>query len=89
MRKPVKALSTRFGQAVHKPGKFLDGHGLILRVDALWSTSWLQRIVVQGQSGELGLGSVDVVSLAEARAAAYQNRKLAGVDGDPLQDRRA
>ncbi|WP_017999066.1 site-specific integrase [Paracoccus sp. N5] len=89
MRRPAKALSARFVQTVSEPGKFFDGHGLILRVDAHGNKSWVQRIVIQGNRRELGLGSVDFVSLAEARAAAYENRKLARSRGDPLQDRRA
>lgn len=89
MRRPAKALSARFVQTVTEPGKFFDGHGLILRVDAHGNKSWVQRIVIQGKRRELGLGSVDFVSLAEARAAAYENRKLARTGGDPLQDRRA
>lgn len=89
MRRPAKALSARFVQTVTEPGKFFDGHGLILRVDAHGNKSWVQRIVIQGKRRELGLGSVDFVSLAEARVAAYENRKLARAGGDPLQDKRA
>lgn len=89
MRRPAKALSARFVQTVTEPGKYFDGHGLILRVDAHGSKSWVQRIVIQGKRRELGLGGVDFVSLAEARAVAYENRKLARAGGDPLQDRRA
>lgn len=89
MRRPAKALSARFVQTVTEPGKYFDGHGLILRVDQRGSKAWLQRIVIKGKRRELGLGSVDFVSLAEARATAYENRKQARSGGDPLQDRRA
>ena len=39
--------------------------------------SWIQRLVIRGRRRELGLGSVALVSLAEAREKALANRKLA------------
>ncbi|VDS10022.1 Prophage CP4-57 integrase [Paracoccus haematequi] len=89
MRRPEKALSARFVQTVSEPGKYFDGHGLILRVDAHGNKAWVQRIVIQGKRREIGLGSAVFVSLAEARATAYENRKQARSGGDPLLERRA
>ncbi|AYF02647.1 DUF4102 domain-containing protein [Paracoccus yeei] len=89
MRRPAKALSARFVQTVVEPGKYFDGHGLFLRVDAHGNKSWVQRIVIHGKRREIGMGSVTFVTLADARAAAYENRKLARAGGDPLQDRRS
>lgn len=40
--------------------------------------------MIRGRKRELGLGSVELVSLAEAREEAFANRKLARADGDPL-----
>ena len=48
----------------------------------------MQRLVIRGRRRELGLGSVALVSLAEARAKARENRKLAREGGDPLAARR-
>ena len=48
----------------------------------------LMRLVIRGQKHELGLGSVHLVSLAEAREQALANRKLARAGGDPLADKR-
>lgn len=89
MRRPAKALSAKFVQTVKEPGKYFDGHGLFLRVDAVGNRYWVQRIVINGKRREIGIGSFDFVTLAEAREAAYQNRKQARTGGDPLQDRRA
>lgn len=75
-------------QTVTEPGKYFDGHGLFLRVDKSGGKFWVQRIVIQGKRTELGMGSVDFVSLADARIAAYENRKLAREGGDPLAGRR-
>ena len=75
-------------KAATGPGKYFDGHGLYLRVDPNGSRFWVQRIVIRGKRTEIGLGSALLVSLAEARAAALDNRKLARAGGDPLQARR-
>lgn len=87
-RRPEKALSAQAVKAAIAPGKYFDGHGLYLRVDANGSRFWVQRITIRGKRCELGLGSPALVSLAEARSAALENRKLARSGGDPLQSRR-
>ena len=43
---------------------------------------------VRGRRRDIGLGGYPLVSLAEARAAAFDNRKLARAGGDPLALRR-
>lgn len=87
-RRPEKALTAQAVKNATEPGKYFDGHGLYLRVDANGSRFWVQRITVRGKRCELGLGSPALVSLAEARTAALENRKLARSGGDPLQSRR-
>jgi integrase len=89
LRKPAKALNTRMVNTVTEPGKYFDGHGLYLRVDPGGGRFWVQRIVINGKRCELGLGSPDFVSLADARITAFENRKLARAGGDPLAGRRA
>ncbi|MCL4068334.1 Arm DNA-binding domain-containing protein [Pseudomonas sp. GX19020] len=76
-------------RTVTKPGKYFDGHGLYLRVDPTGGKFWVQRIVINGKRCELGMGSVDFVTLADARLAAFGNRKLAREGGDPLGARRS
>ncbi|QIE54970.1 tyrosine-type recombinase/integrase [Pikeienuella piscinae] len=87
-RRPEKALTAQAVKNASAPGKYFDGHGLYLRVDANGSRFWVQRITIRGKRCELGLGSPALVTLAEARAAALENRKLARSGGDPLQARR-
>lgn len=87
-RRPEKALTAQFARTVADPGKYFDGNGLYLRVDPNGSRFWVQRIVVHGRRRELGLGSLALVTLAEARALAHDNRKVARSGGDPLQLRR-
>lgn len=88
-RRPEKALTAQAVKAATEPGKYFDGHGLFLRVDKTGARSWVQRIVIRGKRRELGLGSATLVTLAEARAQALENRRLARAGGDPLQSRRA
>ena len=52
------------------------------------SRSWVQRIAIRGRRRELGLGGFPLVSLKEARALAFANRKLARAGGDPLAEKR-
>ena len=70
------------------PGRYCDGNGLYLFVQSTGTRSWIQRLVIRGRQRELGLGSVYLVPLAEARAIALANRKIARSGGDPLAERR-
>jgi integrase len=45
-------------------------------------------LTIHGKQREIGLGAADLVTLAEARDAAVENRKLARAGGDPLATRR-
>jgi len=87
-KRAEKALSAAFVRTVTKQGKYTDGHGLFLKVDASGAKRWVQRIMIRGKRSEIGLGSASLVSLAEAREQALENRKLARAGGDPLQAKR-
>lgn len=87
-RRPEKALTAQLVKTLATPGKYFDGHGLYLRIDSNGSRFWVQRIVIRGKRCELGLGSPCLVTLAEARSAALDNRKLARAGGDPMADKR-
>lgn len=88
-KRAEKALSAAFVRTVKEPGKYTDGHGLFLKVEPSGAKRWVQRIVIRGKRSEIGMGSASLVSLAEARASALENRKLARAGGDPLQAKRA
>ncbi len=86
-RHPHNRLAAAFVR--HAPvGRHGDGNGLYLYVQRTGTRSWIQRLVIRGRKHELGLGSVHLVSLAEAREQALANRKLARSGGDPLADKR-
>jgi len=83
-----KRLSAAFVRTVKEPGFYADGHGLHLKVDASGAKRWVQRIVVNGKRQDIGVGSASLVSLAEARDKALQQRRLAREGGDPLEVKR-
>ena len=88
LRRPEKALTAQFVKTVTKAGKYFDGHGLFLRVNANGSKQWVQRITIRGKRSEIGLGNPSLVTLAEAREKALENRKLAMAGGDPIQTKK-
>ena len=85
-RHPHHALAPAFVRTA-PPGHHIDGNGLYLYVQPTGARSWIQRLVIRGRRCELGLGSVALVTLAEAREQAVANRKLARSGGDPLTDK--
>ena len=84
---PDKRLSAAFVRNA-PVGRHCDGNGLYLVVKPTGTRSWIQRIAIRRRRRDIGLGSVRLVSLAEAREKALANRKLARDGGDPLADRR-
>jgi hypothetical protein len=73
---------------LNEPGFYADGNGLYLKVDKTGAKRWVQRIVINGKRSDLGLGSVSLISLKEARERAIENRRDARDGGDPLADKR-
>src|SRR5258705_9372877 len=77
-----------------KPGMYADGGCLYLQVTPAksgkrFNRSWIFRYRVNGRLRDMGLGSVDTLSLSEARERAREQRKQR-LDGiDPIDARRA
>ncbi len=84
---PDKRLSAAFVRNA-PVGRHCDRDGLYLVVKPTGARSWIQRIAIRGRRRDIGLGSVRLVPLAEAREKALVYRKLARDGGDPLADRR-
>ena len=87
-RHPHKALAARTVSTTIEPGRYADGGGLYLLVAPGGSKSWMLRTVVKGRRCDIGLGSLDLVSLADAREDARRLRRIARAGGDPLAERR-
>ena len=81
-RHVINKLSAAFCKTA-PPGKHIDGGTLCLYVRPSGSKSWVQSLVIRGKRREMGLGGFPLVSLAEARQIAFDNRKVARAGGDP------
>jgi integrase len=85
---PEKALSAIQVRQIKEAGRYTDGNGLYLVVDASGAKRWLLRVVVRGKRRDIGLGGLSYVSLAEAREKAATYRKIARDGGDPIEQLR-
>jgi integrase len=69
------------------PGRHADVHGLYLIVRPNGGRSWMLRYQHKGRRRDFGLGPVHDVSLAEARVAAMDLRKMIRAGLDPVEQR--
>ena len=83
-----RKLSAARVRTLREPGRYADGNTLYLNVAPGGSKQWVQRVTIHGKRHDIGLGGYPLVSLAEARKAAFVNRKLARAGGDPLAEKR-
>jgi integrase len=81
-------LTARTVEQANRPGYHGDGGGLVLRVDANGNKVWLFRYKANGKVREMGLGPIRDVSLAEAREAAREARRLRRTGTDPIDAKR-
>jgi integrase len=80
-------LSVKKVEKAHKPGRYGDGYGLYLQINATGCKSWVLRFERGGKERMLGLGSYHDISLEEAREKARVLRRdlKAGIDPMPRQ----
>jgi len=71
-----------------EPGYYADGAGLYLQVSRGGARSWIYRFTLNGQTRDMGLGSLLTFGLADARQAALEARKLLTAGIDPIEARR-
>jgi integrase len=89
------ALSFAKIKSLTKTGRYADGGGLHLQVDApragvngsAHRRSWLFRYMLNGRARSMGLGPYPEVSLAEAREKAFECRRLCVRGIDPIGSR--
>lgn len=72
---------------INEPGVYHDGAGLYLQVSPAGTKSWLFRYRLHGRTREMGLGSFQDFSLAEARERARLQRQLVADKIDPIDQR--
>ena len=89
MKRQMLRLSVREVTTKKLPGYYPDGGGLYLQVSASGSKSWIFRFALQGKERQMGLGPFHTVTLADARIAAAECRKLLLRQTDPIEARDA
>src|SRR6516164_6786689 len=90
-RGKLKALQV---SKLDRPGMYADGGGLYLQVttnarDGQPAKSWIYRYMLRGRAREMGLGSLNAISLLQARDKALDCRRLRQEGIDPIDARSA
>ena len=83
MARSVKRLTATAVNKLKEQGDYADGNNLYLRVTASGTKSWSLMYSFRRKRRELGLGSTNVVSLAEARRKAEDAARLRNEGVDP------
>ena len=71
-----------------KPGKYSDGGNFYLIVSPARTRKWVLRFTWRGRAREMGLGSADSVTLADARDKAATARRMLAQGLDPIDERK-
>lgn len=88
MAREINRLNGKKVPGMREPGLYADGAGLYLRIDQTGSRRWVYIFYRAGRRREMGLGSLEVVKLTDARAAAEKVRAEIKAGLDPIETRR-
>jgi hypothetical protein len=89
MGREVHRLSARRVQSLSDPGRYADGDGLYLVVDAAGAKRWVMLYRLAGRRRETELGPLGRIGLAAARERAAEARSLLADGVDPIEARQA
>ncbi len=76
-------------KAATAPGRYQDGQGLMLVVKESGSRSWQLRVQFNGKRHDYGLGSLERLTLSNARLKAAETRRQVQQGQDPTAMKRA
>lgn len=88
MSRTKNKLTAKGIQAKKAPGYYSDGGNLYLRVSPTLSKSWAFYYTKKGRRSEMGLGSIEDITLEQAREKAQNYKKLIANGIDPLTEKR-
>jgi integrase len=88
MAQTINRLTARKVETVKAPGYLRDGGGLSLQVSETGSKSWIFEFRFAGRKREMGLGSLQRVGLAAARAQRDECNQMLREHVDPIEHRR-
>ncbi len=89
MARKINKLTPLEIKALSKQGLYSDGNGLYLRINNDGAKSWRYRFMLDGNSREMGMGSLNLVSLSKARQEAIQCKLKVREGIDPIEERKA
>lgn len=81
-------LSATLIRNLNEPGRYNDGDGLFLELTGPNKGNWQLRATINGRRRDIGLGSLSLVSLKDAREAAFELRREIQRGIDPVAERR-
>lgn len=81
-------LTAAKAKSLSRPGMYRADATLYLRIAPGGTKHWIQRLTIDGRRHDLGLGGFPLVSLAEARAKAFDNRRAVQTGRNPLAEKR-
>src|SRR5438270_8299785 len=81
-------LNVKQVEKLNQPGRHMDGGGLHLLITPRGGKSWVLRYQLNGKRHDLGFGPAAEITLAAARDAATDARRLIRAGQDPLAARR-
>lgn len=71
-----------------EPGRYSDGDGLYLQLTGPQKGNWQLRTTINGRRRDIGLGSLTLVTLKEAREAAFDIKREIQRGIDPVAERK-
>ena len=83
------SLTLRRIAAIKGPGRYGDGRNLFLAVSPTGSKSWAFLYTLNRRHRQMGLGSIDLMGLEDARDRALELRRLVKQGVDPIDARAA
>ena len=84
----MRPLTVKQVAALNEPGTWWVSRNLYVQVGDTRTKAWLFRYMLNGRAHGMGLGSLELVTLAEARDKALLCRKLLLDGSDPLEAHR-
>jgi len=88
MAQQLGKLNSLFVSRAAPKGLYCDGGGLYLQVSESGAKSWIFKFKLDGRAREMGLGPLNAIGLADARARAAECRKQRHDGIDPIEARK-
>ena len=79
----MASLTADQARRIKEPGRYGDGNGLYLVVTKARTKQWIQRVVIDGNRTDKGLGGYPKITLAAARKMAVANKAAVSTGRNP------